>query len=102
MRRWQFAALDCNIAAHEFPNEVVILIKFKYFSCAALLWLASAGAFAQQQVVVKSLEKNYRKVSGISGATILGDGRPVLPEVLPVMPEILPVLLDGRGRGGGG
>ncbi|HEV7814166.1 MAG TPA: chemotaxis protein CheA [Janthinobacterium sp.] len=28
----------------------------------------------QQQVVVKNLESNYRKVSGISGATILGDG----------------------------
>lgn len=28
----------------------------------------------QQHVVIKSLEKNYRKVIGISGATILGDG----------------------------
>lgn len=28
----------------------------------------------QQQVVIKSLEHNYQKVSGISGATILGDG----------------------------
>ncbi len=28
----------------------------------------------QQQVVIKSLEENYRKVDGISGATILGDG----------------------------
>ena len=28
----------------------------------------------QQQVVVKNLESNYRKVTGISGATILGDG----------------------------
>ncbi|GLT16882.1 chemotaxis protein CheA [Vibrio zhanjiangensis] len=28
----------------------------------------------QQQVVIKSLESNYNKVSGISGATILGDG----------------------------
>jgi len=28
----------------------------------------------QQQVVVKSLEANYRKVDGVSGATILGDG----------------------------
>ena len=28
----------------------------------------------QQQVVVKSLESNYRRVQGISGATILGDG----------------------------
>ncbi|MFY2507591.1 chemotaxis protein CheA [Vibrio pectenicida] len=28
----------------------------------------------QQQVVIKSLESNYNKVAGISGATILGDG----------------------------
>ena len=28
----------------------------------------------QQQVVIKSLETNYSKVDGISGATILGDG----------------------------
>ena len=32
----------------------------------------------QQQVVIKSLERNYRRVSGISGATILGDGRVAL------------------------
>ncbi|MEY4590315.1 MAG: hypothetical protein RL497_2391 [Pseudomonadota bacterium] len=29
---------------------------------------------AQQQVVIKSLEQNYKKVEGVSGATILGDG----------------------------
>ena len=28
----------------------------------------------QQQVVIKSLETNYKKVEGLSGATILGDG----------------------------
>ncbi|TNF39192.1 MAG: chemotaxis protein CheA [Gammaproteobacteria bacterium] len=28
----------------------------------------------QQQVVIKSLEQNYQRVEGISGATILGDG----------------------------
>jgi len=31
-----------------------------------LLWL--------HQVVVKNLESNYRKIPGISAATILGDG----------------------------
>ncbi|MBU1665382.1 MAG: chemotaxis protein CheW, partial [Gammaproteobacteria bacterium] len=29
----------------------------------------------QHQVVIKSLEENYRKVPGVSGATIMGDGR---------------------------
>jgi two-component system chemotaxis sensor kinase CheA len=28
----------------------------------------------QQQVVIKSLETNFRRVEGVSGATILGDG----------------------------
>jgi two-component system chemotaxis sensor kinase CheA len=28
----------------------------------------------QQQVVIKSLETNYRKIAGVSGATIMGDG----------------------------
>ena len=29
---------------------------------------------AQQQVVIKSLEQNYQRIEGVSGATILGDG----------------------------
>jgi two-component system chemotaxis sensor kinase CheA len=32
----------------------------------------------QHQVVIKSLEDNYRKVPGVSGATIMGDGRVAL------------------------
>ena len=28
----------------------------------------------QQQVVIKSLEVNFKRVEGLSGATILGDG----------------------------
>jgi len=32
----------------------------------------------QQQVVIKSLETNYRQIDGISAATILGDGRVAL------------------------
>jgi two-component system chemotaxis sensor kinase CheA len=32
----------------------------------------------QQQIVIKSIEKNYKKVDGLTGATILGDGRVAL------------------------
>ncbi len=32
----------------------------------------------QQQVVIKNLESNFRKVPGVGGATILGDGRVAL------------------------
>ena len=33
---------------------------------------------AQQQVVIKSLETNFRPVIGLAGATMLGDGRVAL------------------------
>jgi two-component system chemotaxis sensor kinase CheA len=36
------------------------------------------GLVGQHQVVIKSLEANYRRVPGISGATIMGDGRVAL------------------------
>jgi len=36
--------------------------------------LAVDEILAQQQVVIKSLEKNFRHINGLSGATILGDG----------------------------
>jgi two-component system, chemotaxis family, sensor kinase CheA len=42
----------------------------------------------QEPVVVKSLEKNYRKVRGVSGATILGDGRPALILDLPSLSAV--------------
>ena len=32
----------------------------------------------QQQVVINSLETNFRRVEGVSGATILGDGQVAL------------------------
>jgi two-component system chemotaxis sensor kinase CheA len=33
---------------------------------------------AQQQVVIKSLETNFRQIPGLAGATMLGDGRVAL------------------------
>ena len=33
---------------------------------------------SQQQVVIKSLETNFRPVAGLAGATMLGDGRVAL------------------------
>ena len=40
---------------------------------------------AQQQVVIKSLETNYQRVDGLSGATILGDGTVALILDIPGM-----------------
>jgi two-component system chemotaxis sensor kinase CheA len=41
----------------------------------------------QHQVVIKSLEANYRKVAGISGATIMGDGHVGLILDVPALVE---------------
>jgi len=50
---------------------------------------------AQQQVVLKSVETNYTRVQGISGATILGDGTVALildvPGVLELSRRVVPV-----------
>ena len=43
---------------------------------------------AQQQVVIKSLERNYRRVEGVSGATILGDGTVALILDMPGIVEL--------------
>lgn len=48
---------------------------------------------AQQQVVIKSLEQNYRKVEGISGATILGDGTVALIIDIPGIVQLANVVL---------
>jgi two-component system chemotaxis sensor kinase CheA len=53
------------------PSQGIAVILEADGKKAALLVDALVG---QQQVVVKNLESNFRKVAGISGATILGDG----------------------------
>ncbi|HQF31704.1 MAG TPA: chemotaxis protein CheW [Hyphomicrobiales bacterium] len=42
----------------------------------------------QHQVVIKSLEANYRRVPGITGATIMGDGRVALILDVPVLVDM--------------
>jgi len=54
---------------------VALLIEGEGGSRAVLLVDAIQG---QRQVVIKSLEANYRRVPGIAAATILGDGRVAL------------------------
>ncbi len=53
------------------PTEGVLVIIEAEGKKAALFVDALVG---QQQVVIKSLETNFRKIQGISGATIMGDG----------------------------
>jgi two-component system chemotaxis sensor kinase CheA len=56
-------------------DEGIMIILEADGTKAALFVDAMVG---QHQVVIKSLESNYRKVSGVSGATIMGDGRVAL------------------------
>ena len=53
------------------PRDGVLVVVDAEGSRAALLVDALIG---QQQVVIKSLETNFRKVRGASAATIMGDG----------------------------
>jgi two-component system chemotaxis sensor kinase CheA len=52
--------------------------------------LAADALLGQQQIVVKNLEGNFGKVSGVAGATILGNGAVSL---IFVIPELMRVAL---------
>ena len=60
--------------ARRFSDGIVVILEADG-NRAALLVDELVG---QQQVVVKNLEANYRKVPNISGATIMGDGEVAL------------------------
>lgn len=64
--------LDSGIT--EPQNGILVLIESEGRKVALMV----DELVGQQQVVIKSLESNYRRISGISGATILGDGRVAL------------------------
>lgn len=53
------------------PTEGVLIILEAEGKKAALF---VDGLLGQQQVVIKSLETNFKKINGVSGATIMGDG----------------------------
>jgi two-component system, chemotaxis family, sensor kinase CheA len=58
----------------ERANGIMVVVEADGGRVAMLL----DELLGQQQVVVKNLETNYRKVDHVSGATILGDGRVAL------------------------
>jgi two-component system chemotaxis sensor kinase CheA len=68
--------VGCELAYRaEFADpsaSLVLLVESGNRVRGALLVDAVLG---QRQVVIKSLEANYQHVQGVSGATILGDGR---------------------------
>ena len=56
------------------PTSLVVVVE----SDGQKLALEVDELVGQQQVVVKNIEHNYRRIDGVSGATILGDGRVAL------------------------
>ncbi|MFD0738964.1 chemotaxis protein CheA [Lysobacter koreensis] len=63
-----------RVAGVEPPTPIAVVVE----SDGRRLALEVDELLGQQQVVVKNLESNYRRVAGVSGATILGDGRVAL------------------------
>ena len=58
------------------PQEPPVMVVVEAESGRVALMVEEL--LGQQQVVVKNLEANYRRVEDVSGATILGDGRVAL------------------------
>ncbi|TAL47506.1 MAG: chemotaxis protein CheA [Methylovulum sp.] len=56
--------------ASKMAEGVIVVVEGQGVLCGLFV----DDLLGQQQVVIKSLEANYRRVEGVSGATILGDG----------------------------
>jgi two-component system chemotaxis sensor kinase CheA len=63
-------AFACNDAVTDIEHGIVVVIE----EDGRRVGLLVDDLLGQQQAVVKSLEAHYRRVQGISGATILSDG----------------------------
>jgi len=65
-----------DVPRHEYANanSIMVVIEAEGSRVAVMV----DELLGQQQVVIKNLESNYRKVPNVSGATILGDGKVAL------------------------
>ena len=61
---------DVQKASGGIDNRLLVVVEAE----GEKLGLKVDDLLAQQQVVIKSLESNYKRIEGVSGATILGDG----------------------------
>ncbi|MDY0013700.1 MAG: chemotaxis protein CheW [Rhodocyclaceae bacterium] len=69
-----YQLFGCEHAVADVTRSIMIVVEADGLR-AALMVDALLG---QHQVVIKSLEANFRRVAGISGATIMGDGKVAL------------------------
>jgi len=65
-----------NVPRFDFENASAIMVVVEAEGGRVALLVDEL--LGQQQVVVKNLEANYRRVEDVSGATIMGDGRVAL------------------------
>jgi two-component system chemotaxis sensor kinase CheA len=84
-------ALGVGSAGGEPLRRLIVVVEAE----GARVGLVVDDLLSQQQVVIKSLESNYRQVPGVSGATILGDGAVAL-----ILDVNALVRQDGRVRPG--
>lgn len=68
VRLWNIFNIDAD--AQKIEDGLLVVVEGDNIKIAILV----DDLLAQQQVVIKSLQDNYRSVDGVSGATILGDG----------------------------
>lgn len=80
-------AVDLQPCEQGKGQSVMVIVQAEQRTAA--LWVDEVQS--QQQVVIKSLAKNFRPVEGFSGATILGDGSVAL------ILDIAAILNPGRG-----
>ncbi len=68
-----------NVKARDLCDGILVVVEGDGRRCGLFV----DELRGHQQVVIKSLEENYKRVTGISGATILGDGSVALILDLP-------------------
>ncbi|MGP1678726.1 MAG: chemotaxis protein CheW [Burkholderiales bacterium] len=69
-----YQVLNVRPKVAEFERGIMVIVESEGAKSAMFV----DGLLGQHQVVIKSLESNYRKVPGVSGATIMGDGKVAL------------------------
>ncbi len=72
MRLYQ--SFDIRPEFHDYDNTTIVVVE----GGGSKIGIMVDELLAQQQVVIKSLESNFVSILGISGATILGDGKVAL------------------------
>ena len=78
-----------SVKAEDLTEGLLVVVEGEGRRCGLFV----DDLLGQQQVVIKSLEANYGKVEGVSGATILGDGSVALILDIPGL-----IRLAGKGQ----